>query len=117
LSGCVGFGDKTAQVELNQGLVRNARPCATAEGLPLVGVGCKIIHGMYRAAKSAKKNRESCVQFGETLRGLEVILIKAARLKETAAAVKGLEAALWTASVFLKGRAWQMSPATSSNAF
>jgi len=64
---------------------------AAAEKLPLVGVACGIIHDTYRAVKHAKDNRKSCEQFGETLRGLEAILLKAARLDKPAATVKGLE--------------------------
>ena len=64
---------------------------AAAEKLPLVGAACCIIHDMYRAVKTAKANKRSCEMFGETLRGLEAILLKAARLDKPAATVKGLE--------------------------
>jgi len=79
-----------------------SRPCAAAENLPLVGVACGIIHDMYRAVKKAKENRKGCEQFGETLRGLEVILIKASTLNKPADSVRGLERALRTALDFLQ---------------
>ena len=55
-----------------------------AEHLPVVGGACAIIHGMYRAVKSAKKNHKDCDQFGQYLRGLEAILIKAGQLDKPA---------------------------------
>lgn len=80
---------------------------SAAESLPLVGPACKIIHDIYKSVKQARDNRKSCEHFGETLRKLEVILLKAARLDKPATQIKGLESALLTAAEFLQSQSSQ----------
>jgi hypothetical protein len=80
---------------------------SAAESLPLVGPACKIIHDIYKSVKQARDNRKSCEHFGETLRKIEVILLKAARLDKPATQIKGLESALLTAAEFLQSQSSQ----------
>lgn len=80
---------------------------SAAEALPMVGPACKIIHDIYKRVKQARDNRKSCEQFGETLRKLEIILLKAARLDKPATQIKGLESALRDAGAFLEAQSSQ----------
>lgn len=89
------------QAESVQALVEGAAEAAlsAAEELPLVGGVCKILHRMYRAVKRARDNKQACNKFGETLRTLETVLLKAAKLNNKSESLESLKAALEEAAV------------------
>lgn len=90
-------------------LVEGAAEAAlsAAEELPLVGGACRVLHQMYRAVKRARGNRKACEKFGETLKTLEAVILKAARLESKAVTLGSLEDALKEAAEFLEEQSTQ----------